>query len=275
MHKLTALLAALVVFALPRPVLAGTFTVPFGNGTPMGAAGWVANPQAGAICGYEGIGTLWLNAGTLPAHNGCFYLFNAPAAAQIVSVNITHSYVKASAATALCTYSFAAVAGDTIRHCASGSFGDAIAASGAAWVELGIYNESASPISLATARANNAVYAGGVVTLADPTPPGLAASGPSGVQTGLSAGLQWSASDPESGAPSVGYKIDGGAMIALRGQACSWLCGTGRAGRHRSTSVPSLTASTRSPSTRRRMRTPRRRSARSRSRSTAPRRPSP
>ena len=37
-------------------------------------------PGAGAICGFEGVGTLWLNAGTLPAHSGCFYLFNAPAA---------------------------------------------------------------------------------------------------------------------------------------------------------------------------------------------------
>ena len=46
----------------------------------MTGAGWVANAQAGAICGYEGVGTLWLNAGTLPAHSGCFYLFNAPAA---------------------------------------------------------------------------------------------------------------------------------------------------------------------------------------------------
>ena len=37
---------------------------------------------------------------------------------------------------------------------------------------------------------------------------------------------QWSASDGESGAPAVSYAIDGGARVALRGQACSWLCGT-------------------------------------------------
>jgi len=181
MRSITALVAALLVVALPAPALAGTFPVPFGNGTPMTSAGWVPNPQAGAICGYEGVGTLWLNAGTLPAHAGCFYLFNAPGNAQIVAVNVAHGFAKASAASALCTYSFAAVLGDTLRHCSGGSFSDAIATSGANWVELGIYNESNAAIALTTARANNAVYAGGWVTLSDPTPPPVWANGPTGV----------------------------------------------------------------------------------------------
>lgn len=226
MRSITALVVALLAVALPAPALAGTFPVPFGNGVPMTTAGWVANPQAGAICGYEGVGTLWLNAGTLPAHSGCFYLFNAPGNAQIVAVNVTHGFAKASTASALCTYSFAAVAGDTLRHCSGGSFGDAIATSGANWVELGIYNEGGVPITLTTARANNAVYAGGWVTLSDPTPPPVWANGPTGVQSGLTALLEWSASDGESGSPAVSYGIDGGARVALRGQACSWLCGT-------------------------------------------------
>ncbi len=230
MRPIPLVLLAVLAACLPAPALAGTFTVPFGNGTPMGAAGWVANAQAGPLCGFEGVGTLWLNAGTLPAHSGCFYLFNAPGNGQIVAVGVAHGFAKASAATGLCSYSFAAAPGDTLRHCAGGSFADTIAAGGANWVELGLYNESGSPIALATARANNLVYSSGWVTLADPTPPALWAAGPEGIQTGLAAGLQWSASDAESGAPWVGYSIDGGAPVALRGQACSWLCGTAASG---------------------------------------------
>jgi len=67
MRSLTALLVTLLAVVLPSPALAGTFTVAFGYGTPMTGAGWVTNAQAGPICGYEGVGTLWLNAGTLQA----------------------------------------------------------------------------------------------------------------------------------------------------------------------------------------------------------------
>jgi hypothetical protein len=226
---------ALLVFILlavcaPAPALAGTFVVPFGYGSSMGLAGWTTKPDAGAICGYEGNSTIFLNAGTLPAHSGCFLLFNAPASAQILSVNVNLGWTKASTATALCAYSFAAQPGDTLRRCGGGTFDNAIATSGANWVELGLYNEGASPVVLTTARANNVVYLSGGVTLSDPTTPGLSASGPTGVQSGLSADLQWSASDAESGAPSVGYAVDGGGVQVLRGQACSWLCGTGASG---------------------------------------------
>jgi hypothetical protein len=230
MRSLISFLAALAVLALGGPASAGTFIVPFGNGIPMGAAGWSSKADAGALCGYEGTGTVFLNAGALPAHSGCFYLFNAPAAAQIMSVNTTLGYTKASAATALCAYSFAAVAGDTLRRCGAGTTANAVATSGANWFEMGIYNEGDSAIALATPRANNVVFASGWVTLSDPTAPGLAANGPTGVQTGLSAVVQWEVWDPESGAPSVAYAIDGGARIALRTQACSWLCGPGASG---------------------------------------------
>ena len=230
MRSITTFLSALVVLALAGPAAAGTFTVPFGNGIAMGAAGWSAKADAGALCGYEGSGTVFLNAGTLPAHSGCFYLFNAPASAQIMSVNTTLGYTKASAATALCAYSFAAVAGDTLRRCAAGTTANAVATSGANWFEMGIYDEGDSAIALATPRANNVVFASGWVTLSDPTAPGLAANGPTGVQTGLSATVQWEVWDPESGAPSVAYAIDGGARIGLHAQACSWLCGPGASG---------------------------------------------
>ena len=227
----TAMLA-LILLALgaPAPALAGTFAVPFNTAVPMSSAGWAAKADAGAICGFEGTGTVFLGAGSLPAHSGCFYLFNAPAAAQIVSLATTYAYSKASAATALCAYSFSALAGSTLRRCSGGTFEDGIAPNGSSWVELGLYNEGAVPIALATARANNVVFVSGSVTLSDPTAPGVAASFPGGVQTGLSAQLQWSASDPESGAPAVAYAVDGGALVGLRGLSCSWLCGTAASG---------------------------------------------
>ena len=39
------------------------------------------------------------------------------------------------------------------------------------WVELGLYNEGAAPIAVATPRANNVTFASGWVTISDPTPP--------------------------------------------------------------------------------------------------------
>jgi hypothetical protein len=230
MRTISSIALFLLALCAPAGALAGTFVVPFGGGTPMLAAGWTQRPDAGSVCAYEGTGTVFLNAGTLAAHSGCLYLFNAPGTAQILAVNVALSYAKASAATGLCAYSFAALPGDTLRHCTGGSFGNAIAASGANWVELGLFNEGATPIALATARANNIVFTSGWVTLSDPTAPGLAANGPTGIQTGLSAVLNWGASDPESGAPSVAYAIDGGGRVGLRGQACSWLCGTDAGG---------------------------------------------
>ena len=228
--RITAVIALfLLALCAPAHALAGTFVVPFGGGTSMLAAGWAPRADAPAVCGFEG-GTVFLNAGTLGAHDGCLYLFNAPAAAQITSVTTTLSYVKASAATALCAYSFAAQPGDTLRRCSAGTFTNSVSTSLANWVELGLYNEGGAPIAVATSRANNVTFASGWVTISDPTPPALSASGPTGVQSGFSAELQWAASDPESGAPAVTYAIDGGARVTLRGQACSWLCGTGDTG---------------------------------------------
>ena len=231
MRPIALLTLTLLALCAPAPALAGTFIVPFGSGTSMGLAGWTGKADAGAICGYEGNSTIFLNAGTLPAHSGCFLLFNAPAAAQILAVNVHHGWTKASPATALCAYSFAAQPGDTLHRCSGGIVSTTRSRRAASsWIELGIYNESASPIVLSTARANNIVYLNGGVTLSDPTAPGLTASGPTGVQNGLSAQLAWSASDAESGAPSVGYTVDGGPVQVVRGQACSWLCGTGASG---------------------------------------------
>jgi len=228
--RITAAIALfLLALSAPAHAHAGTFVVPFGSGTPMSAAGWVPRADAPAVCGFEG-GTVLLNAGTLGPHDGCLYLFNAPASAQIASVTTTLSYVKASTATALCAYSFAGQPGDTLRRCGAGTFTSSVSTSLANWVELGLYNEGGVPIALATSRANNVTFASGWVTVSDPTPPALSATGPTGVQAGSSAELQWAASDPESGAPAVTYAIDGGARVTLRGQACSWLCGTGDSG---------------------------------------------
>ena len=72
----------------------------------------------------RGRGTVFLNAGTLAAHSGCLYLFNAPGQAQIVAVNTTFGYAKASSATGLCAYSFAAQPGDTLRRCSGGTYAE-------------------------------------------------------------------------------------------------------------------------------------------------------
>ena len=140
----------------------------------------------------------------------------------------TLSYVKASAATALCAVlvrraarRHAAPLQRRARSRTPSRRAAPTGSSSASTTRAARRSRSRRP------RANNVVFAGGWVTLSDPTPPALSASGPTGVQSGLSAELQWAASDPESGAPAVTYAIDGGARVALRGQACSWLCGTG------------------------------------------------
>src|SRR6476646_1425114 len=120
--RITAAIALfLLALSAPAHAHAGTFVVPFGSGTPMSAAGWAPRADAPAVCGFEG-GTVLLNAGTLGPHDGCLYLFNAPASAQIASVTTTLSYIKASTATALCAYSFAGQPGDTLRRCGAGTF---------------------------------------------------------------------------------------------------------------------------------------------------------
>lgn len=100
MRTISSIALFLLVLCVPAGALAGTFVVPFGGGTPMLAAGWTPMPDAGAVCAYEGTGTVFLNAGTLPAHRGCLYLFNAPAAAQILAVNVSLAYASRSTATA-------------------------------------------------------------------------------------------------------------------------------------------------------------------------------
>ena len=56
MRSLTALLVTFLAVVLPSPALAGTFTVPFGDGAPMTSAGWVANAQAGRCAGTRAMG---------------------------------------------------------------------------------------------------------------------------------------------------------------------------------------------------------------------------
>ena len=66
MRTISSIALFLLALCVPAGALAGTFVVPFGGGTPMLAAGWTPMPDAGAVCAYEGTGTVFLNAGTLP-----------------------------------------------------------------------------------------------------------------------------------------------------------------------------------------------------------------
>ena len=215
-------------------------------------------PTRGAVCGYEGTGTVFLNAGTLAAHSGCLYLFNAPAAAQILAVNVTLGYAKASAATALCAYSFAAQPGDTLRRCSGGTYTNAVATSGANWVELGLYNEGATPIALATSRANNVVFTSGWVTLCDPDRPGARRHRPDrACRPASPRSCSGRRPTPRAARPSVTYCDRRRRARGMRGQACSWLCGTGDERQlRRSTWARSPTGRIRSPSTRSRTPTP-------------------
>ena len=207
MRTIAALALFLLALCAPAPALAGTFVVPFGDGTPMLAAGWTAKPDAGAVCGYEGTGTVFLNAGTLPAHSGCFYLFNAPGAGpdhgrqRDRSATPRRAPRRRSAPTpsrrSRATRCAAAPAGRTrTRSRRAARTGSSSAST----------TRARTPIALATPRANNVVFSSGWVTLADPTAPGLAANGPTRrADRPLARMLQWAASDPESGAPAVAY----------------------------------------------------------------------
>ena len=231
MRPIALLTLTLLALCAPAPALAGTFIVPFGSGTSMGLAGWTGKADAGAICGYEGNSTIFLNAGTLPAHSGCFLLFNAPAAAQILAVNVHHGWTKASPATALCAYSFAAQPGDTLRplqrrHLRRRVRGERL--------ELGRARDlqrerlADRPVDRARQqhrlpqRRRDALGSDGARALGerpdrrpDRDSPRSSAGRP---RTPRAARRRWAT-------PSTA-----GRSQILRGQACSWLCGTGASG---------------------------------------------
>ena len=200
----------------PAPALAGTFTVPFGNGTPMGAAGWIAEARRRRDLRLRGRRhALAERRDAARPQRLLLPLQRARPAAQIVAVNVAHGYAKASAATALCTYSFAARPATRCAAAPAARSRTRSRASGANWVELGLYNEG-GVADRARDRPcqQRRVRRAASVTLSDPDGAGASGRpGPAGVQAGLTAELQWSASDPESGAPSVAYAIDGGARV--------------------------------------------------------------
>ena len=219
--------------ALPAPALAGTFVVPFGGGTPMLAAGWTREGPTRAPCAaYEG------TRNGLPERRDAAGPQRLPLPLQraggradpgrqrVARLRQGERRDRALRVLVRCA------AG---RHAAplqrAGRSTNAVAASGANWVELGLYNEGATPIALATARANNVVFASGWVTLADPTAPGSPASGPSGRadrplgRAGLG-GLR----SRERRARRSPTRSTAARSSALRGQACSWLCGTDAGG---------------------------------------------
>ena len=124
-----------------RPTaLAGTFVVPFGGGTSMLAAGWAPRADAPAVCGFEGRHGVPERRDAGGAQRLPLPLQRACGSADTCRQR-TLAYIKASAATALCAYSFAAQPGDTLRRCSGGTFTNAVATSVANWVELGLYNE--------------------------------------------------------------------------------------------------------------------------------------
>ena len=183
----------------------------------MGAAGWIAKADAGAICGFEGIGTLFLER--RDAARALRLLLPLQRAGRGADPGGQRDALLRQGERGDRTLRVL-VRGATGRHAAPLRRRDVRARpwprAAPTGSSSGIYNEGDVPIALTTSRANNVVFVSGWVTLADPTAPAVAANGPTGVQTGLSALLQWSASDPESGAPAVAYSVDGGTHPAAR-----------------------------------------------------------
>jgi hypothetical protein len=239
----TRLLAALAVvagvLALPGSAVAGQFAVGWGSG-PMNGNGWATrlDGTSGAQCGFEDIGTVFLGAGTLASHTGCFELFNAPAQSSILGVEVWFTLAKASAAPALCARSFTGgFSRVPLNQCASVSDAHASipvdGSAGAKWVELGLYNDGSTPVTLTTARANNIRFERGWVLLDDPTgPAAVSLAGIGHVVTGDAEAVAWSATDPESSIGRVTATIDGTLTVPVVGDGCVsvFQCGATRSG---------------------------------------------
>ena len=139
----------------------------------------------------------------------------------------TLGYTKASAATALCAYSFAAVAGRHAaplrrRHDRERGRDERRQLGRAGHLQRGRLGDRARDAARQQRRLRERL--GDARRPDGARPRGQRADGRADRASRRL--VQWEAWDPESGAPSVAYAIDGGARIALRAQACSWLCGS-------------------------------------------------
>ena len=230
MRSITALLAALAR-ARARRARAPPAPSPSRSATasPMGAAGWSAKADAGALCGFEG------DRHRLPecrdAARAQRLLLPLQRARRRADHGRQHDarlhqgergdgalrvLVRRASQATRCAAAAAARPRTRSRRAAP---------TGSRWGSTTrAPRRSRSP----PPRANNVVFASGWVTLSDPTAPGLAANGPAGVQTGLSAVIQWEVWTPRAARPPSPTRSTAARRIGLRAQACSWLCGAGR-----------------------------------------------
>ena len=119
------------------------------------------------------------------------------------------------------------------RRLHGGDFAQTIPIANGTWAELGIYNQSSTPIALSTSNANNALFLSGAVVMDDPTPPSLALSGSVPAFVGSDAlAFHFAASDSESRAGLVSWALDGAGGGALVGDGCAdvFVCGTSSIG---------------------------------------------
>ena len=227
-------LAAVLLAPLPPAAGAAPFTVDWGGAVGMTANGWhvKSDPPGSALCGWEGGGTVFLNAGALGTNQGCHYVFDAPGAAAISGVAVSYDFNRAHASSSLCLRSFmGGTSTAPLTRCTSVSGAhETVLGAASSWIQLGLFYTGA-PTSVGTARANNAVLHSGSVMLDDPTPPSVSGT-PPGVVTGTSFALPWSATDPESSIGQMQYRVDGGPLIGVLGDGCRsrWLCGATRTG---------------------------------------------
>ena len=181
------------------------------------------------MCGYEGDGTLWLNAGTLPAHSGCCTSSTPPPTRRSSpSTRRTGSPRRAPRPDCARTRSRGArrhAAPLQRRHVRRRHRDERGQLGRARDLQRGRHAASRSPRRVPTTSSSPS----GWVTLADPTPPGLSANGPTGVQSGARG------ADPVAGIRQREWlagrrptQSTAARAWRLRGQACSWLCGTRR-----------------------------------------------
>ena len=228
----TAMLALLLLaLCAPAPALAGTFVVPWDAGTPMARRAGRPRPTRGCDLRLRGRrhGLPERRARSPPIQRLPLPLRRARRRADPLRRHdlLLLQGERGDGALRLFVLRAAGRHAPPLQRPARST--NAVATNGANWVELGLYNEGDCRLRSRRPAPTTSSFVERLVTLSDPTAPGLAAAGPPACRPALRQ-LQWAACRPRERGAAVAYAVDGGARVALRGQACSWLCGTAASG---------------------------------------------
>ena len=138
---------------------------------------------------------------------------------------------RRAAATALCAYSFAALPGDTLRRCEGGTFDERrrherLQLGRARSLQRGRRPDLARDV----ARQQRRLRERSGDALRSHARPGSRQRARPGCRPGSPRSCSGRPPIPRAGRLRSSYAVDGGAPVGLRGQACSWLCGTRASG---------------------------------------------